>query len=223
MSTAAENTPESQEPESQEPEPQEPESQEPQEPEPQEERFAWPTPPVGGWTAEDLDRIPGLPPHAEPIDGGLFFTSPRTYFHLLVVRLLEDALRMQVPDDLEALREMTTRLGSRTRPEPDLMLVPLKAVESLRQSWIDPALILLAVEVVSPESEERDHEVRPRKYAAAGIRHHWRVENVDDRPVVYVYVYVYVYELDPATESYTLTGVHHDQLRIRARSPRTST
>ncbi|MEV0845385.1 Uma2 family endonuclease [Streptomyces sp. NPDC049954] len=195
MSTAAENTPG------------------PQGPEPQEERFAWPTPPAGGWTAEDLDRIPGLPPHTELIDGGLFFMSPQTYFHLLVVRLLEDALRIQVPDDLEVLREMTTRLGSRTRPEPDLMLVPLKAVESLRQSWIDPALILLAVEVVSPESEERDREVKPRKYAAAGIRHYWRVENVDDRPVVYVY------ELDPATESYAITGIHHDQLRIRVPFP----
>lgn len=25
----------------------------------------WPTPPTGGWTADDLDRIPNLPPHTE--------------------------------------------------------------------------------------------------------------------------------------------------------------
>lgn len=31
----------------------------------------WPVPPEGGWTADDLDRIPGLPPHTELIDGSL--------------------------------------------------------------------------------------------------------------------------------------------------------
>lgn len=23
----------------------------------------WPVPPAGGWTADDLDRLPNLPPH----------------------------------------------------------------------------------------------------------------------------------------------------------------
>ncbi|SOR79832.1 hypothetical protein SCNRRL3882_3292 [Streptomyces chartreusis NRRL 3882] len=41
----------------------------------------WPTPPEGGWTADDLDRLPNLPPHTELIDGSLVFVSPQTLFH----------------------------------------------------------------------------------------------------------------------------------------------
>lgn len=61
---------------------------------------------------------------------------------------------------------------------------------------------------MSDESEERDREIEPRKYAAAGIRHFWRVECDEGRPVVYVY------ELDPADSGYALTGIHHKQLKV---------
>ncbi|MDQ0763417.1 hypothetical protein QFZ32_003538 [Streptomyces canus] len=40
--------------------------------------YRWPIPPPEGWTADDLDRIPGLPPHTELIDGSLVFMSPQT-------------------------------------------------------------------------------------------------------------------------------------------------
>jgi hypothetical protein len=42
---------------------------------------SWPMPPEGGWTADDLDRLPNLPPHTELIDGSLVFVSPQTLFH----------------------------------------------------------------------------------------------------------------------------------------------
>lgn len=68
--------------------------------------------------------------------------------------------------------------------------------------------VVLVVEVVSPESRSRDRERKPQLYGKAGIPHFWRVENADGRPVVYVY------ELDPATNCYALSGIHHDQLRL---------
>ena len=49
-------------------------SVDPEAPEP-----SWPVPPVGGWTADDLDRLPNLPPHTELIDGSLVFVSPQTH------------------------------------------------------------------------------------------------------------------------------------------------
>jgi Uma2 family endonuclease len=68
---------------------------------------------------------------------------------------------------------------------------------------------VLAVEVVSPDSEERDRERKPQLYAKAGIVHFWRVEDGGDgKPVVYVY------ELDPATHSYAITGIYHNQLKL---------
>lgn len=33
--------------------------------------YEWPRPPEGGYVAEDLDRLPNLPPHTELIDGSL--------------------------------------------------------------------------------------------------------------------------------------------------------
>ncbi|MFE9093682.1 Uma2 family endonuclease [Streptomyces sp. NPDC007264] len=170
--------------------------------------YAYPMPPPGGWTADDLDRIPGLPPHTELIDGGLFFMSPQTDFHMATLRLLENALAGAAPDTLYVVREMTTKLGKRDRPEPDLMVVPYSARTGSRQTWYDPKDVILAVEVVSEDSEQRDREVKPRKYAGARIRHFWRVEENGGLPVVYVY------ELDPATNSYAVTGIHHHRLEL---------
>lgn len=55
---------------------------------------------------------------------------------------------------------------------------------------------------------ERDREVKPRKYAQAGVRHFWRVEEEDGLPVVYVY------ELDPAIMRYANTGIHRKELKL---------
>ncbi|MCZ7459835.1 Uma2 family endonuclease [Streptomyces sp. WMMC940] len=178
-----------------------------------EEQYVFPVPPPGGWTADDLDRIKGLPPHTELIDGGLFFVTPQTDFHMAALRLLENALVQQAPDDLYVVREMTTKLGVRDRPEPDLMVVPWSARTGPQQTWYAPDDILLAVEIVSDESVQRDRELKPRKYAAAGIRHFWRVEKSDDLPVVYVY------ELDPATNAYAVTGIHHNRLKVEVPYP----
>ncbi|HUN30437.1 MAG TPA: Uma2 family endonuclease [Trebonia sp.] len=67
-----------------------------------------------------------------------------------------------------------------------------------------PALV---VEVVSPESEDRDRETKPAKYARAGIRFLWRIEREGSTPVAYTY------ELDPASGTYVATGVHRGRLK----------
>ncbi|WP_416370576.1 Uma2 family endonuclease [Streptomyces sp. PR69] len=172
------------------------------------EDHKWPVPPEGGWTADDLDRLPNLPPHTELIDGSLVFMSPQTYFHMAAMRLLENALLRQVPEDLEVIREMTIKLSKRDRPEPDLMVVPFSALTDVKQTWYAPEDILLAVEIVSEDSEERDSETKPRKYALYGIRHYWRVEEEDGEPVVYAF------ELDRRTGAYMPAGVFRKQLRL---------
>ncbi|MBW8740661.1 MAG: Uma2 family endonuclease [Streptomyces turgidiscabies] len=178
----------------------------------EEPAYRWPIPPAEGWTADDLDRIPGLPPHTELIDGSLVFMSPQTAFHGRCMRLLENSLLGQAPDHLDVMREMAVRLDLKNRPEPDVLVFPEEANTGPRQTWYKPEDILLAVEVVSDDSRERDREVKPRKYAAAGVPHFWRVEEDGDKglPVVYVY------ELDPATKSYGLVGIFHDRLKVTA-------
>jgi Uma2 family endonuclease len=53
--------------------------------------------------------------------------------------------------------------------------------------WIDPVDAMLAVEVVSPSSENLDRAIKPGEYARAGIHHFWRVER-DGYPTMHMYV-----------------------------------
>jgi Uma2 family endonuclease len=70
--------------------------------------------------------------------------------------------------------------------------------------------VLLAVEVVTPDSEARDRDTKPHKYAAAGIPHYWLVDMAgqDYHPVVQVY------ERGEATGTYALTGIYHDHVKL---------
>jgi Uma2 family endonuclease len=166
-------------------------------------------PPPGGFTADDFLRMPGLPPHTQLIDGSLVFVSPQEKWHSRIVNLLVTELDRQAPEHLRADREMAVRLGDRQVPEPDVLVVTAEAYERANPSthyFADD--VVLAVEAVSPDSEERDRDTKPHKYAAAGIRYLWRVENEQGRTVAYTY------ERDPATGTYALTGIHHDRMKL---------
>ncbi|GAA0355354.1 Uma2 family endonuclease [Actinoallomurus spadix] len=168
----------------------------------------WYIPPEGGFRAEDLDRIPELPPHTELIDGSLVFVSPQASFHELTMGVLVNGLRRTAPSSVRVRREMTVTLDPRQRPEPDVLVVRAEAIEGRRQTDFRPADIILAVEVVSPDSEARDRKRKPQLYAEAGIPHFWRVEDSEGRSTVCVY------ELDVATMAYALTGIYHDRLKL---------
>lgn len=134
--------------------------------------------------------------------------SPQAIFHIYAIRLLEYGLLNAVPPNWVVLREMTVTLGKRDRPEPDLTVVSLDSVHGDRQTTQRPEDVLLAVEVVSPDSEVRDREVKPRKYAAAGFPHYWRVENEKGE------LAVHVFERDATTGAYVPTGIYRKQLKL---------
>lgn len=170
---------------------------------------SWVIPPPGGFTADDFLRMRGLPPHTQLIDGSLVFVSPQEKWHSWIVNLLVVELDRQAPEHLRADREMAVRLGERQVPEPDVLVVTAEAHDRAAPSTHYFAEdVVLAVDSVSPDSEERDRDTKPRKYAAAGIRYLWRAEKENGRTVVYTY------ERDPATGTYALTGIHHDRIRV---------
>ncbi|MGW0824053.1 Uma2 family endonuclease [Streptomyces sp. NPDC002845] len=170
----------------------------------------WPVPPRDGYTVDDLFTLPDLPPHTELIDGSLVFVSPQRRFHAKMIELLMNGLRRTVPDELKVERQMTVVLDRRNGPEPDLSVVRAEAVTGLEQTRFRAEDVVLAVEVVSPDSEARDRDTKPRKYAAAGISYFWLVEMAEgnQHPVVRVY------EIDPVNKTYALTGIHHDKLDL---------
>ncbi|MER6104715.1 Uma2 family endonuclease [Streptomyces sp. NPDC001832] len=169
----------------------------------------WPVPPQDGYTVDDLFTLPDLPPHTELLDGSLVFVSPQRIFHSRMIDLLMYGLRSCAPRELKAVREMTVVLDRRNGPEPDISVVRAEAVTGPDLTRFQAADVLLAVEVVSPDSEARDRDAKPQKYAAAGIPNFWLVEmtGTDQHPVVRVY------ELDPVSKTYALTGIHHDRLK----------
>ncbi|MEV3893982.1 Uma2 family endonuclease [Streptomyces anulatus] len=172
----------------------------------------WPVPPPDGYTVDDFFTLDDLPPHTELIDGSLVLVRPQRKFHTLAMYLLEQGLRLHVPGHLRVRREMSVVLGKRSVPEPDLVVVSAEADGNQLQTRYQAADVLLAVEVVSPDSEDRDRDTKPHKYAAAGIQHFWLVEMAgeNDRPMVITY------ELDPVNKTYVSTGVHHDRLKLSA-------
>ncbi|MGW0789029.1 Uma2 family endonuclease [Streptomyces sp. NPDC002911] len=169
----------------------------------------WPAPPQDGYTVDDLFTLPDLPPHTELLDGSLVLVGPQRDFHSTIIDLLTAGLRRSAPPELKARREMTVVLDRRNAPEPDVCVVRAEAVTGRELTRFEAADMVLAVEVVSPDSEARDRETKPHKYAIAGIEHFWLVEmtGTDRHPVVRVY------ELDPVTKAYALTGIHHDRLK----------
>ena len=163
--------------------------------------------PTGGFTAEDLDHLPELPPHTELIDGGLVLASPQKSRHMKLVSRLQFSLSQAAPASMDAVREMSIVLDTRQRPEPDVAVIYTSFLDD-DATWFPAEAVVLAIEVVSPESQVRDRERKPQLYARAGIQHFWRIEDNDGKPVVYVY------ELDPATSTYALSGIHHDRLTL---------
>ncbi|MEA3530216.1 Uma2 family endonuclease [Nocardia implantans] len=126
----------------------------------------WLRPPPGGFAAEDLDRLPDLPPHTELIDGSLVFASPQAQFHMLVITLLDSALRRLAPPQLRVRREMTVTLGRDQRPEPDIVVIHAESVGGPELTTYRADDVVLAAEVVSAESRTRDRE-RNRSFMLA--------------------------------------------------------
>ncbi|EFG09035.1 DUF820 domain-containing protein [Streptomyces clavuligerus] len=158
-----------------------------------------------GWFAEDLDHLPEAPRHTELIDGSLVFRLwPQRCWHGRLVTVLTTALMQQAPTGFDVEREMTVRLDSRNRPEPDLLLTTTPFDPD--RTWFAPEEVSLVVEVVSPESAHRDRTVKLHKYAAAGIPHYWCIEDEEGTPVVHVY------ELDEPTGAYAPAGIFRGSL-----------
>ncbi|MBE1875443.1 Uma2 family endonuclease [Myceligenerans pegani] len=173
----------------------------------------WMRPPrPEGWLAVDLDRLPEAPRHTELIDGALVFRLlPQRAWHSRVIFTVQRSLTAQAPSNIVIYSGMTVRLDEHNRPEPDVLATT--AEYDPDRTWYAPEDVVLVVEVVSPESAHRDRTVKLTKYAQAGIRHYWRVEDEGDATAIHVY------ELDDATTAYAPAGIFRERLRVAAPFP----
>lgn len=130
--------------------------------------------------AELADRDPDH--RYELQEGNLLVTPPADDEHAEMIMLV-GAWLMAGGHAGRVLATPGVRVGSSGR-SPDLVV--RRSPRMGRTVWIDPADVLLIVEIVSPGSIELDRYLKPVEYAQAGIRHFWRVER-DGQATVHMF------------------------------------
>jgi Uma2 family endonuclease len=139
-------------------------------------------------SVEDYDAWAETRPdeeHYEVVDGQpVLSPSPSLQHQLALVNLLVQIREacsssfLVLPAPLDWVLWEQPRLNIR---EPDILVVPREAL-SERRVVKTP---LLAVEVLSPSSVERDAIAKRRDYALAGLDHYWIVDPEGLRIMVY--------------------------------------
>jgi Uma2 family endonuclease len=126
--------------------------------------------------------------HAELVDGEVFILS-NNVIHQEILSFLDNLLRMflgfkklgrlllaGVPMKLEG--DVPTR-------EPDILIILNEHLDRIKPTYLDGAADI-CVEIVSPESVERDYGAKLREYEAAGVREYWLLD--PERHVFDIYV-----------------------------------
>jgi Uma2 family endonuclease len=129
------------------------------------------------WTVDDLASLPE-DLRFELIDGRLILSPSPLLFHQFCMLRLCFALEENCPEDVAVSCDQSVRIDSSSAPRPDVVLV--------REAGADRALVLatdvlLAVEVISPESSVRDRHDKLKLYADAGIPEYWIIDPRGER------------------------------------------
>jgi Uma2 family endonuclease len=117
---------------------------------------------------------------ADLIDGVIHMASPDNTdandLFIWLVRLLGDLVELKDLGKLYGSR-VAFRLGERGGPEPDVAFVRKDRLHLVQQGYVDGPPDL-ALEIVSPESVERDYEAKRKQYQDAGIAEYWIVDEM---------------------------------------------
>ena len=127
--------------------------------------------------------------NAEWVEGKVFLMGPLSVAHQnlgrFMLRLLSEwAEETQAGDVFYEKFQMKTGPNLPGR-EPDILFVAAQNRHRLRPNHLEgPAD--LAVEIVSPESQERDRVTKMQEYATGGVREYWLLDPVRNEALFYV-------------------------------------
>ncbi len=142
---------------------------------------AYPMPMVtktGGWTVDDLDRLPDDGNRYEVVDGELFVTPAPLLAHQAVSREFYVRLHAFVkahcigwafyaPGDVQ--------VNLKNRVQPDIFVVPRTAAGKPK-TWLGAPTPSLVVEILSDSTARRDLGPKRDLYERAGIAEYWIVD-----------------------------------------------
>lgn len=126
--------------------------------------------------------------HYELAQGVLEVNPKPAVAHQRAMIRLARQLDEQLPAKLVVVAEVDVVLAARspaTVRSPDLAVLP-SAVADTNPAWCDAADVLLAVEIVSPDSDDRDHVTKYLEYSEAGIPDYW-VLDIEERVTLTAY------------------------------------
>ena len=132
--------------------------------------------PAVGWTVEDLNDIPDDGFRHEILDGNLLLSPPPDNHHFDVADLVADLLKRQTPIGVRASAAGAgVRIrGGHTYFIPDVIVVRQSGIRP--GNGLQPADVLLVIEVLSPSNARTDLVLKRHDYAAEGIPAYWVVD-----------------------------------------------
>lgn len=131
------------------------------------------TMPPGGWTIDDLDRLPETHLRYELTDGALTVSPSPSSLHQAIAGILMTRLDQLAPSAYAVTGAVEIRFTRRLTRIPDVLIV---RTNDPRRHWFAPDEVVVAVEVESPGSHIEDRTTKPALYAQYGIPHYWRIE-----------------------------------------------
>ena len=137
-----------------------------------------------GWTADKVRALPDDGNRYEVVDGELFVTPAPSWRHQEAVGRLYALLLSYLREHPVAailLAPAEVAYERETLVQPDLFIVPL--VQGRRPgTWQEVGRLLVAIEVLSPNTARADREVKRRLYQRQNVPEYWIVD-VDARLV----------------------------------------
>lgn len=138
---------------------------------------------VGAITFEDFCAIIREDQKADLIDGVIYMASPENTDANDLFMWLGGLIDLFVEE-----RELGKVYGSRVAfrldetqgPEPDIAFVRTKNLHRVKRGHVKGPPDL-AIEIVSPDSIERDYEKKREQYRRAGVPEYWIVDEMEQR------------------------------------------
>ncbi len=125
---------------------------------------------------------------ADLIDGNFYIASPESIGHNGLVHWLDIVIGQFV--EIRGLGKVTVnkvayRLTPDTAPEPDLAFVRTERVACMKRGYVEGPPDL-AIEIVSPDSVDRDYERKRQVYEEAGVVEYWIIDPEESTAVFLV-------------------------------------
>ena len=137
---------------------------------------------------EYLNYDDGTENRYEFVDGEVLLMNPPIGLHSLIIRLISKIFEAEIERlalDWLTLSDIGVRTAFNRSRIPDLSVVTREQIEP----YIDVSAVLetppqLVIEVVSPESVNRDYRFKRSEYAAAGVPEYWIIDPAENKVTI---------------------------------------